>query len=80
MGFAAETEHLLENAQKKLDKKHLDMIVANDVTQAGAGFGVDTNIVTLISHQGMKSLPLLSKTEVADRILDQVAVLRAQTH
>lgn len=80
VGFAAETEHLLENAQKKLDKKHLDMIVANDVTQAGAGFGVDTNIVTLISHQGMKSLPLLSKTEVADRILDQVAVLRAQTH
>lgn len=72
--------HLLENAQKKLDKKHLDMIVANDVTQAGAGFGVDTNIVMLISHQGMKSLPLLSKTEVADRILDQVAVLRAQTH
>ena len=80
VGFAAETEHLLENAQKKLDKKYLDMIVANDVTQAGAGFGVDTNIVTLISHQGMKSLPLLSKTEVADRILDQVAVLRAQTH
>lgn len=80
VGFAAETEHLLENAQKKLDKKHLDMIVANDVTQAGAGFGVDTNIVTLISHQGMKSLPLLSKTEVADRILDQVAVLRDQTH
>ena len=79
VGFAAETEHLLENAQKKLDKKHLDMIVANDVTQPGAGFGVDTNIVTLVTHQGMESLPLLSKAEVADRILDQVVALRTRT-
>lgn len=79
VGFAAETEHLLENAQKKLDKKHLDMIVANDVTQTGAGFGVDTNIVTLVTHQGMESLPLLSKAEVADRILDQVVALRTRT-
>ena len=78
VGFAAETEHLLENAQKKLDKKHLDMIVANDVTQPGAGFGVDTNIVTLVTHQGMESLPLLSKAEVADRILDRVVALRTR--
>ena len=80
VGFAAETEHLLENAQKKLDKKHLDMIVANDVTQAGAGFGVDTNIVTLITHNGASELPMLPKSEVADRILDKVSELRTKAN
>lgn len=80
VGFAAETEHLLENAQKKLDKKHLDMIVANDVTQAGAGFGVDTNIVTLITHDGATELPMLPKSEVAARILDKVSELRTKAN
>ena len=80
VGFAAETEHLLENAQKKLGKKHLDMIVANDVTQAGAGFGVDTNIVTLITHDGASELPMLPKSEVAARILDKVSELRTKAN
>ncbi len=76
VGFAAETQNVLENAQKKLGKKNLDLIVANDVTAEGAGFGVDTNIVTLITAQSADSLPMLSKREVADRIWDKVLTLR----
>jgi phosphopantothenoylcysteine decarboxylase/phosphopantothenate--cysteine ligase len=73
VGFAAETENLLENAQDKLRRKRLDMIVANDVTAEGSGFGTDTNQVTLIGLSGLiEVLPLLSKHEVAHRILDQV--------
>ena len=68
VGFAAETQRVTENAQKKLAKKNLDLIVANDVTAEGAGFGVDTNIVTLITKDGLEPLPKLSKREVADRI------------
>ncbi len=78
IGFAAETENLEANARDKLKRKRLDLIVANDVSQPGAGFGVDTNIVTLYGTDGIaESLPKMSKDEVADKILDRLAVLRA---
>ncbi len=77
VGFAAETESLTENAEKKLAKKNLDLIVANDVTQPGAGFNTDTNIVTLITRDDRESLPIMSKREVAERILDKALSLRA---
>ena len=67
---------MLAHAQDKLVRKNLDMIVANDVTRPGAGFDVDTNIVTLITKEGQEALPMMSKAEVADRILDHVLVLR----
>ena len=74
VGFAAETEDLLRNAQDKLTRKGLDMIVANDVTAEGAGFDADTNIVTLISANGeVHSLPKLTKHEVAREILNRIA-------
>ena len=73
MGFAAETEHLLENAQKKLDKKHLDMICANNLKVDGAGFGTDTNVVTLIRKHSEQELPLQSKEMVSHAILDVIA-------
>lgn len=76
IGFAAETNNVLEHAQAKLRKKNLDMIVANDVTQPGAGFDVDTNIVTFITQSETISLPLLRKDEVADRILSQAVLLK----
>ena len=77
VGFAAETENLTANAQKKLRAKNLDMIVANDVTKEGSGFDGDTNIVTIIDHGGaIRSLPLMSKDEVADRIFDYLLTLR----
>jgi len=76
VGFAAETNDVLEHAQGKLIKKNLDMIVANDVTATGAGFDVNTNIVTLITKADMKSLPLMSKDDVADEILSAVLSLR----
>lgn len=76
VGFAAETENLLENAIKKLESKNLDFIVANDVTLEGAGFAVDTNIVSLISRDGdLLSLPQMSKNDVATAIIDKVADL-----
>ena len=78
VGFAAETETAVENARKKLDSKHLDMIVANDVTRPGAGFDVDTNIVTLITKDGQEALPMMSKAEVAQRILDRALALRRE--
>ena len=74
VGFAAETQAMLENARQKLAAKNLDLICANDVTAPGAGFGVQTNVVTLIDRDGgVESLPLLSKHEVAARIWDRVA-------
>ena len=76
VGFAAETNDVLAHAQDKLVRKNLDMIVANDVTRPGAGFDVDTNIVTLITKEGQEALPMMSKAEVADRILDHVLALR----
>jgi phosphopantothenoylcysteine decarboxylase/phosphopantothenate--cysteine ligase len=76
VGFAAETENIIENANKKLKSKNLDFIVANDVTQEGAGFATDTNIVTFISRNGdMQSLPKMGKNEVAAAILDKVVGL-----
>ena len=76
IGFAAVTQDVLENAQGKLQKKNLDMIVANDVTAPGAGFDVDTNIVTFVTKEETISLPMLKKREVADRILDQIQSIR----
>jgi phosphopantothenoylcysteine decarboxylase/phosphopantothenate--cysteine ligase len=76
VGFAAETENVLENARGKLKRKRADLFVANDVSQAGAGFGTDTNIVTLVDREGEIPLPLLTKREVADKILDHVLKLR----
>jgi phosphopantothenoylcysteine decarboxylase/phosphopantothenate--cysteine ligase len=77
IGFAAETDHVLENAAAKLHAKRLDLIVANDVTQDGAGFDVDTNVVTLLFHDGRrKPLEKMSKLEVSNCILDEVVKLR----
>jgi len=73
VGFAAESEDVVTNARKKLDKKNLDLIVANDITSTDSGFGADTNKVTIIDKKGnVENLPLLPKSEVADRILDKV--------
>jgi phosphopantothenoylcysteine decarboxylase / phosphopantothenate---cysteine ligase len=78
MGFAAETDDLEASARAKLKRKGLDLIVANDVTREGAGFEVDTNIVTLIGSDGRsQSYPQMSKEEVADLILDRIVALRA---
>lgn len=71
-GFSMETENLLENSKKKLEKKNVDMIVANNVKVDGAGFGVDTNVVTLITKDGYKELPQMSKEDVAAAILDAI--------
>lgn len=71
--FSAETENLEENARKKLLGKHADMVVANDVTQEGAGFDTDTNIATLITQDKTVPLPKMSKRALADRILDEIA-------
>jgi len=77
VGFAAETENLLQNARRKLEEKNLDLIVANDVTLPGAGFEVDTNIVKFLDRsQKVEELPLMTKEELADRILDRVAHLK----
>lgn len=75
VGFAAETEDVLANAQAKLERKRLDLIVANDVTAPDSGFGTDTNRVILVDHSGSEALPLMTKEEVADRILDRVRTL-----
>ena len=73
VGFSMETENLIENSRKKLEKKNADFIVANDVSKEGAGFGTDTNMVTLISSSGqIKELPLMSKYDVANAILDEI--------
>lgn len=69
-GFAMETENLIENAVRKLESKNVDMIVANSLKTEGAGFGTDTNVVTLITKDGKTELPLMSKTDVAMKILD----------
>ncbi len=78
VGFAAETEHVAENARKKLAAKNADLIVANDVTTEGAGFDHDTNVVTLFARDGRNlALPRMSKSEVAQRILDEIVRLRS---
>ncbi len=71
-GFSMETEHMVENSKKKLEKKHIDMVAANNLKVEGAGFGVDTNIMTLITKEGEKELPLMSKEDVANAILDEI--------
>lgn len=76
-GFSMETEHLLENSRDKLEKKKIDMIAANSLRQEGAGFGTDTNVVTLLTKAGTEELPLLSKEEVADRLLDRLLTLQS---
>lgn len=79
VGFAAESENMVTNAREKLEKKHLDLIVANDITAADSGFGTDTNRVTMIDRNGeVEKLPLLSKREVAERILDRVVEMMAK--
>ena len=73
VGFAAESQNLVENAKAKVRSKQLDLIVANDITAEGSGFGSDTNKVTLIDRDlGVEELPLLSKYDVSNRILDRV--------
>lgn len=77
VGFAAETDHLAENARAKLEKKGVDLIVANDVTQRGAGFDIDTNVVSFFARDSQQiSLPPMSKFEVAGCVLDQVLRLK----
>ena len=71
-GFSMETENLIENSRRKLTKKNLDMVAANNVKVAGAGFAVDTNVLTLIAPDEMKELPLLSKDAAADALLDEI--------
>ena len=79
VGFAAETEELTANAEKKLREKNLDMIIANNVTEAGSGFDGDTNIATILDRTGAKrSLPLMSKDELADCIYDHFLTLKSQ--
>ncbi|MCZ6515706.1 MAG: bifunctional phosphopantothenoylcysteine decarboxylase/phosphopantothenate--cysteine ligase CoaBC [Acidobacteria bacterium] len=78
VGFAAETDHLLENAKAKLKEKKLDLVAVNDVTEPGSGFDADTNRVTLIARDGtLRELGMLSKLDVAHRVLDEVVRLRA---
>jgi len=77
IGFAAETDNLWANAKKKLKEKNLDLIIANNVKEPGAGFAVDTNIVTIIDNKGtLEALPKMSKDEVAWKVLDRVASLK----
>ncbi|MDO4474358.1 MAG: bifunctional phosphopantothenoylcysteine decarboxylase/phosphopantothenate--cysteine ligase CoaBC [Eubacteriales bacterium] len=71
-GFAMETENLLQNASDKLAKKNADMIVANSLRTKGAGFGTDTNVVTLITKEGMQELDIMTKEEVAKKLLDEI--------
>ena len=75
-GFSMETENMVENSRAKLEKKHLDMIAANNLKTEGAGFGVATNVVTLITKDGIKELPLMGKDEVAGCLLDEIAARR----
>lgn len=74
-GFAMETEDLLENARKKLETKHCDMICANSLRREGAGFGTDTNVLTLLTRDGTQELELMSKEQAAHRILDRLAAM-----
>jgi len=77
IGFAAETENVIDNARKKLEEKGADLIVANDVSASDGGFDVDTNRIALVSPEGVIELPLLSKREAAARILDAAMVIRS---
>lgn len=74
-GFSMETEHMLENSQSKLERKQIDMIVANNLKVEGAGFGTDTNVVTIITKDGVEELEQMSKQEVAHRLLDRIVTV-----
>jgi phosphopantothenoylcysteine decarboxylase/phosphopantothenate--cysteine ligase len=74
-GFSMETENLLENSKKKLLSKNIDMICANSLTQSGAGFGVDTNMITIITKNEILPLPLLSKDDAANEILTHASTM-----
>jgi len=77
VGFAAETNDVVNYARSKMEKKDLDVVIANDITKEGAGFNTDTNIATILSKDAQNDLPLMSKRELADRILDEIVRLRA---
>ena len=77
-GFSMETRDMLENSRKKLARKHLDMIAANNLKVAGAGFGVDTNVVTIITADGIQELPLMGKDQVAAKLLDAILERRSK--
>ena len=77
-GFSMETRDILENSRKKLDRKHLDMIAANNLKVAGAGFGVDTNVVTILTADGIQELPLMGKDQVAAKLLDAILERRSK--
>ena len=79
-GFSMETENLLENSRRKLQRKHLDLIAANSLTEEGAGFGGSTNVLTLISPEGEITLPLMSKEDAAHRLLDKIAEIRRRPY
>lgn len=76
-GFSMETRNLIENSRKKIDSKHIDLIAANNLKVAGAGFGVDTNVLTLITNDEIRELPMMSKEECADMLLDRIMEMRA---
>jgi phosphopantothenoylcysteine decarboxylase/phosphopantothenate--cysteine ligase len=81
VGFAAETEDLVAHARQKLERKGVDLVVANDVSRGDAGFDADDNAATLVWHGGELELPLMSKAALADRILDWVVDrLHARRH
>jgi len=74
-GFSMETDNMLENSRKKLDSKNCDMICANSLRKAGAGFGVDTNVITLITKEGNLEFPMMTKEEAAHEILNQIKTM-----
>ena len=76
-GFSMETRDMLESSRKKLQSKHLDMIVANNLKTEGAGFGVDTNVVTILTPEETKELPLMEKAQVARVLLDEIRARRS---
>ncbi len=76
VGFAAETNDVINYAKSKMEKKNLDLVVANDITKKGAGFNKDTNIATILTSENQIELPLMSKREMADKILDEIVKLR----
>ena len=78
IGFAAETNDVVSYAKSKMEKKNLDLVVANDITKDGAGFDLDTNIATILTGENETDLPLMSKRELADKILDEVIKLRSK--
>ena len=75
-GFSMETEHMLENSRRKLEKKNLDMIAANNLKEKGAGFGTDTNVLTLITRDGEKQLELMSKEAAANELLSELLLMK----